>query len=200
MSCPESLITPVLLHIHGRACSAEQAHSTGSQSSNRAAAGISAHWHSLAAVAGCVAQITFCSFLYAAPCCTDAGKAQAAVMTAFDYVMRNGGADFSPPGPSHRRLQTASSADAVSKRAKSWFITRAFRTTSVLEGVQWHGMCRDSTHALLPAEVKLARCLSVLWKCCQRLHNCAAVFMFCVLVGKYALATCMPVLISSLCR
>jgi hypothetical protein len=38
-------------------------------------------------------------------------------MTAFDYVMRNGGADFSPPGPSHRRLQTASSADAVSQTA-----------------------------------------------------------------------------------
>jgi hypothetical protein len=35
-------------------------------------------------------------------------------MTAFDYVMRNGGADYSPPGPSHRRLQTASSAGAVS--------------------------------------------------------------------------------------
>lgn len=38
-------------------------------------------------------------------------------MTAFDYVMRNGGANFTPPGPSHRRLQTASSADAVSINA-----------------------------------------------------------------------------------
>ncbi|WIA18307.1 hypothetical protein OEZ85_009772 [Tetradesmus obliquus] len=41
-----------------------------------------------------------------------AEQAQTAVMTAFDYVMRNGGANFTPPGPSHRRLQTASSVDA----------------------------------------------------------------------------------------
>lgn len=46
-----------------------------------------------------------------------AEQAQTAVMTAFDYVMRNGGADFTPPGPSHRRLQTASSADAEAAAA-----------------------------------------------------------------------------------
>lgn len=44
-----------------------------------------------------------------------ADTAKAAVMTAFDYVMRNGGVEFTPPGPSSRRLQTTSStaSDAV---------------------------------------------------------------------------------------
>lgn len=42
----------------------------------------------------------------------DAATAHAAVMTAFDYVMSNGGADFSPPGPSHRMMSSSSDAAA----------------------------------------------------------------------------------------
>jgi hypothetical protein len=34
-------------------------------------------------------------------------------------------------------------------------------------------------HTLLPAEVKLACCLSVLQQCCQPYHISAAFFMFC---------------------